>query len=107
MLKTQITGDTMIFRKDFDDRQAYSTTISKKNKDGEYENAYIDVKFKKDVKLENKTKININNAWLTFYINKDKKPVWQIFINDFSTIEGIPEGFQAINDDETDSMFPF
>jgi hypothetical protein len=109
MLKTTISGDAMIFRKDFDDRQAYSTTISKKDKEGNYENSYIDVKFKKGVELANKTNIGINNAWLTFYISKEKKPVWQIFVNDFQEYVGkpddlkkpndIPEGFAQLDDD--------
>ena len=107
MITSKFSGDTMIFRKDFDDRAVYSTTMSKKLQDGTYENAYIDVKFKKGVDIANKTKININNAWLTFYLNKDKKPVWQLFISDFGEIVGIPEGFAVCEDSDTDSEIPF
>lgn len=61
-----ITNDReiMIFK---DEKEKYSTTISKKNQNGEYENAYFPIQFNKDVELENRTLIKIKNAWLSFY----------------------------------------
>ena len=115
-MKSTFTGETMIFRKDYEGRQLYSTTIGKKKQDGTYENGYIDVQFKKGVNLADKTKIEVINGWLTFYLNKDKKPVWQIFVNEFeqlshipsgfkpedeSQVPQIPEGFQALEDDDS------
>lgn len=104
MLKINVTGDTMIFRKDFDGRATYSTTISKKLTDGTWENAYIGVQFKKDVVLQDKTKVEIKNGWLTHYFNKEKKPVYYIFVLDFESETQIPEGFTQIEDD---SSLPF
>ena len=84
MLKTSITGETMIFK---NDKGFYSTTISKKNKDGEYENAYIPVSFKKGVELENRDRINVTNGFLTFdsYTDKEGKTRTnlKIFVLDF------------------------
>ncbi len=104
MLKTYIEGETMIFRKDFNDRAIYSTTLSKKNKDGEWENGFIPVQFRKDVFLHNKTKINIKNAWLTFYKDKENKTVLYIFVNEFEEIEpkneNLPEGFAVLEDED-------
>lgn len=108
MLKTYIDGETMIFRKDFKDRASYSTTLSKKTKDGEWENGFIPVQFKKDVFVHNKTKINIKNAWLTFYKDKDGKTVPLIFISEFEELEKpeepkLPDGiteFAALDDDD-------
>jgi len=92
----------MVFRKDFDGRATYSTTISKKLQDGTWENAYIGVQFKKDVVLQDKTKMNITNGWLTHYMNKDKKPVYYIFAMDFELTEApqVVEGFAEIDDSE-------
>ena len=93
-----------IYRKEFGDRTCYTTRIVKKNKDGEYTSAFIPVQFKKEISVENKSKINILNGWLDFYINKDDKPVFSIFISEFSTEEGDP--FQSFgNSVELDSMF--
>lgn len=96
MLKVNVTGDTMIFRKDFDGKPNYSTTLSKKLMDGTYDNAYINVRFKKGVELENKTKIDVTNGWLTFWKNKEGKAMFEIFISEFEG--GVPEGFAAVDD---------
>lgn len=77
---------TMIFRNVFDSGISYSATVSHKNIDGEYENAFINVRFKKNVDVENKQQIIIKDAWLDFYQNKDGKTVYYIFINDFDKI---------------------
>ena len=54
----------MVFK---NDRGSYSVGISKKNQNGEYENAYFPIQFKKDVELQNRTLINIKQAKLSFY----------------------------------------
>lgn len=84
----QIISDKeeMIFRKDWNDKKLYSIGLNKKNKDGSYTNGYMNCQFKNDVVLENKTKIKIKEAWLTFYL-KDKQTYPYIFINDFDIVE--------------------
>lgn len=124
MLKVDVSGDGMIFRKEFDDKTSYSTTLSKKNMDGVWENAFIPIQFKRDAFVHNKTKIRIDNGWLTFYLTKtDKKPVFYIFCNEFIELESgevkqeptrpnkkkeseIPSGFALVEDDE-DGTLPF
>ena len=54
----------MIFK---DENGKYTVGLSNKKQDGSYENAYYPIQFNKDVELENKTKILIKNAWLSFY----------------------------------------
>lgn len=76
----------MIFRNEFDSGISYSTTISHKNIDGEYENAFINVRFK-NVDVENKQRIIVKNAWLDFYQSKDGKNVFYLFINDFDKVK--------------------
>lgn len=101
MLKSEFTGECMVFAKEYNGKIFYSVGLSKKKQDGEYENGYMDVTFKKGVEVPNKTKINIIKGWLTFYINKDKRTVTQIFISEFeSEAQDIPSGFSQISDDE-------
>lgn len=109
MLRTIVTGETMIFK---NDKGFYSTSFSKKNQDGEYVNAYINVAFKKGVNLENKTRINITNGFLTFddYTNKDGKIItsYKIFVLDFEQVGSKAQAkpvedntvFGAISDDD-------
>ena len=84
-----ITNDNkvMVFRKDGQYGAMYSLGLSKKGQDGKYQNGYIGCKFKKDAEVADRTNIYIKNAWLTFYLDKDKKTVPYIFINEFTTVE--------------------
>lgn len=86
-VKDNVQQPVMIFRNVFDNGISYSTTISHKNINDEYENAFINVRFKKDIDVENKSKIIIKNAWLDFYENKDGKNVFYIFISDFDLVK--------------------
>ena len=95
---------TTIYRKKFGDKVVYSTRISKKDKEGNYQNAFIPVNFKKDISVEDRSKIIIMNGSLDFYIDKENKPVFTIFISEFSTEEG--DVFQSFGDNvELDDTF--
>lgn len=78
--------EEMIFRQDKDGKRFYSIGLSRKDQNGNFINGYMTVVFKKDVELENKTKIKIKEAWLGFNV-KDKKTYPHIFINDFEVVE--------------------
>lgn len=84
----QIISDReeIIFRQDKDGKRFYSIGLSRKDQNGNFINGYMTVVFKKDVELENKTKIKIKEAWLGFNV-KDKKTYPHIFINDFEIVE--------------------
>jgi len=73
----------MVFKQEFQGKTLYSIGLSKKEQDGKYVNGYKMVRFKKGVELENRTKININKAFLDFYITKDNKTMDYIFITEF------------------------
>lgn len=77
--------EEMIFRKDFNNKPTYSIGLSRKKKDGNYENGYMIVNFKEGTDIPDKSKIKIKNAWLSFYL-KDKKTIPTIFINDYELI---------------------
>lgn len=112
----------MIFKKEYEGRVFYSLGLSKKNQDGSYTNGYITCRFKKDVELENQTKIYIKKAWLDFYL-KDKVTVPYIFISEFETLkdamqqgkeevmEEIPQNYKTQYDEKEiiidDSDLPF
>ena len=77
----------MIYKyKTKDGKEFYSIGLSKKKQDGTYENGFMSCKFKKGIKLENKTEIMIKGGWINFDI-KDKKTYPFIFINEFEIVE--------------------
>ena len=93
----------MIFKYAKDDKEYYSIGLSTKDKDGNYQKGYMNCKFRKDVKLDNKTKIRLLDAWVDFYI-KDKITHPYIFINKFETIKDeqikdIPQNVKTDYDD--------
>ena len=65
-----VTGRKMIFK---NEKGLYSTTISNKKPDGTYENMYISVGLPRDREIENKTVIDIKNAFLSFYTTGDEE----------------------------------
>lgn len=71
-----IEGKCIIFSSD----KGYSTSISKKNQDGEYERMYLAVQLPKGDELENKTQIIILDGFLSFYKTKDGLPKPKIVI---------------------------
>lgn len=77
----------MIFKSD---KGYYSIGLSKRNEDKTYTNGYMPCKFRKDVELDNQTRIYINNAWLTFYL-KDGKTMPYIFINEYKLVVDVIE----------------
>lgn len=98
---------TTIFK---NDRGVYKATLSKKdtNENGEQITRYmnIHVGFRKGIELKNKTKIKINNGFLTFFSietgnikDNGKKEVLnfpKIMIMDFEVLEdGVDENFHS------------
>ena len=54
-----ITGKTMIFRKDFNGKPVYSRSISSKDIDGNWISVFENVNMPKGTDLPNKTKIEV------------------------------------------------
>jgi hypothetical protein len=81
----KITGKTIIFKNDI----GYSTSISNKKEDGTYENMSISVNFRKGVELENKTKINITDGFLSFYKTKNDEKRLKLVVMDFEQADKI------------------
>lgn len=75
-----------IFRRDYQGREFYSIGLSKKDRNGTKYYGYMPCQFKKGVSLENKTRVYIQNAFITFYL-KDKQTVPYVMITKFETVE--------------------
>ncbi|MBO7732067.1 MAG: hypothetical protein J6S67_05930 [Methanobrevibacter sp.] len=77
-----------IFRFDKDGRAYYSIGLSKKDKDGNYINGYMNCKFPKNADIPNKSKIMILDAWVDFY-TKDKVTYPYVYINKYEIVEEV------------------
>lgn len=69
-----------------DGKEFYSLGLSKKKQDGSFENGFISCRFRKDINLENKTRILIKRGWVDFYV-KDRITYPFIFVSEFETVE--------------------
>lgn len=96
-----IIGETLIFRNEF----GYSTSISKKNQNGEYEKMYLSVQLPRGVELENRTKINITKGFLSFYKNKQGLPQVKIVVMEYKTDEEVQEREAIQNEDSYEINF--
>ena len=77
----------MIFKNEYG---KYSIGLSKKNQNGEWENTTFPVRFQKEIELENKTKIKIQEYWFDFYnwVHESKKGTsYYFFINKFEVVD--------------------
>ena len=93
-----ITGKTMIFRKDFDGRPSYSRSISSKDIDGNWISVFENVQMPKGTDLPNKTKIEVIKGFEAVYEKrdgtKDRKIVVMVYKAD------LPTGFAQVDDSE-------
>ena len=82
------------------DKDTYSVGLSHKNKDGEWVNGYLEVKFRKDTEIDLDKKIYLKDGWLDFYIADTGKYTYSrvyLFINKFEYVEDVIK--QETNDD--------
>lgn len=68
----------------YSNEHGYFTRLARRNvMTDEWENAFLYVQFKKGTDIPNKTKILVNESWLSFYKSKEGKTVLYMFVNDF------------------------
>jgi hypothetical protein len=106
-------NEHLVFKNEKDNKVSYSIGISKKKEDGTYENGYIPVRFRKDIELNDRTKIKIKSAWLDFF-KIEKRTMLYIFINDFEKVENEVQQQKSVdnwdagkNVEIDDDMLPF
>lgn len=92
-----ISGSMRIFRKDYEGSIFYSTTLSKKDEFGNYENLYINVQLPKDIALDNNTKINVTKGFLSFYKTKQGLSKIKAVVQEFEREETTTQGTSTIN----------
>lgn len=95
----QVTGLCKVFKKIVNDKELYSTSISNKNQEGQWDKMYISVQLPKNVVLENGTDINITKGFLSFYKTNDGLLKIKIVIQEFQTKEEMEER-EAIQQEE-------
>ena len=85
-----------IYEKEVNGVKYYRLQLSKKMQDGSYQNGYIDVKFAKCEPPKDKDKIYLKNAFLSFYLSKDKHTIPYVVCMGYETVE------QVIRDSKKD-----
>ena len=94
--------EVIIFR---NDKGHYSIGLSRKDRNGEVFYGYFPCQFKKDVEVENKTRIMIRNAFMSFYL-KEKQTMAYIMITDFDVVEK-KENYAKLKGEEIEENMPF
>ena len=95
-----------VFRNDYNQYTFYKLGISKRDATGKWINGYIRCKFKKDVVVENKTRIYLKKAWLSFDL-KEKETIPFIFVSEFETVnEAIDNSKTSANNLQTTAEEP-
>lgn len=69
-----ISGTVRIYKSEYEGRETYSTTISKKDQFGNYENLYISVQLPQGTSLENNSRINVTKGFLSFFKTRQGLP---------------------------------
>ena len=82
-----ISGTMRIYKNEYEGRTSYSTTISKKDQFGNYENMYISVQLPKDTNLASNTKINVTKGFLSFYKTNQGLPKIKAVVQEFEKEE--------------------
>lgn len=99
----KVIGEVTIFK---NEQGNYSTSISNKKEDGTYENMYISVQFKKGVVIPNKTKIDVDNGFLSFFKTKEGMPKVKLVITEFTSELETQDTAEFITIDSTENL-PF
>lgn len=84
-LDLQIRGEATIYRTDKWGYPSYSVKLSNQF-DGAWQNKFLNVGLPKDTELENKTKIKINNGFLSFYKTRSGEFLDKIIITSFDIV---------------------
>lgn len=78
-----ISGTVRIYKSEYEGRETYSTTISKKDQFGNYENLYISVQLPQGTSLENNSRINVTKGFLSFFKTRQGLPKIKAVVQEF------------------------
>ena len=93
-----ITGKTMIFRKDFNGKPSYSRSISSKDIDGNWVSVFENVQMPKGTDLPNKTKIDVIKGFEAVYEKRDGTKDRKTVVMEYKA--DLPTGFAQVDDSE-------
>ena len=104
----QVNGQATVFRNEHESMSgkwySYAVGVSSKRQDGTWVSAYMPTRFRKGVVLDNKTRINIKESFLTareYESNGNKKKIVELMVLDFETVEAdVEAGFSALTDED-------
>lgn len=87
--KIEVGDELMVYKNEFNGKAFYKVLLKKKMIDDSVEYFYKRIKFKKEVKLDNKTRIRVLDFFEDVDPNKKNKyePFWTIFITKFDVLE--------------------
>lgn len=104
----KIIGEIMVFKNR--NGNGYYTTTNNKQEDGTFDKNFITVGFKKGVEVENFTKIDIKDAFLTHYSFEDEngkiQKKFKIMVMDFGIIQTYSSSNQNNADNEMADIYP-
>lgn len=80
-----ISGKCIIYAKEYNGKALYSTKISQKNINGEWESMFINVQFPKNTNISDKTKIEVTKGFEGFYKDKNGLPHIKYIIQEYTT----------------------
>lgn len=80
-----ITGKCIIYAKEYNGKVLYSTKISQKNINGEWESMFINVQFPKNTNILDKTKVEVTKGFEGFYKDKNGLPHIKYIIQEYTT----------------------
>lgn len=95
--------EVMIFKSD---KGHYSIGLNRKDRNGQYFNGYFPCQFKNGIDVENKTRIKLKNAFISFYL-KDKITMPYLMILDYSLVDNKEDYLQMKNEMEENNDMPF
>ena len=98
-----VSGKMRLYRKDFENNTAYSTSITNKDANGMIKRLYVSVQLPKGVTLSDKTDINCKRGFLSFF--EDKKGYQKIKIivmefEEYDTPADVTEEIMSMDSDE-------
>ena len=103
-----ITGEQVIFKNK--NNTGYYTTTINKLEDGTYDKDFITVGFRKGVEIDNFTKINIKEGFLTHYSyqNEDGETIkrFKIMVMDFDVVETYSNNTEDTTNNEISDIYP-
>ena len=96
-------GEEVIIFKN--DKGFYSIGLSRKDRNNQTYYGYFSCQFKSGINVENKTRIKLKNAFISFYL-KDDKTMPYLMILDFEIVEK-KENYLELKGEEAEEKLPF